>query len=126
MALVPIVELGNTKLKVSKLGYETCDFGTSSPDISPEKGGQILVESYKLGINFWDTSDDYGSHPHVASALEHIPRKEVVIFTKTFASNSEKAEESLKSSLTELNTDYIDVFCCILSDLTGLTVVKKY
>jgi len=110
MARVPIVELGNTKLKLSKLGYGTYDFGTSSLDISPEKGGQILVESYKLGINFWDTSDDYGSHPHVASALKHMPRKEVVISTKTFANNSEEAEESLKSSLTELNTDYIDIF----------------
>ncbi len=110
MVKVPIVELGNTKLKVSKLGYGTYDFGTSALNISPEEGGQILTESYKLGINFWDTSDDYGSHPHVASALKYVPRKEVIISTKTFANDSKKAEENLKSSLRELNTDYIDIF----------------
>lgn len=110
MLKVPMVNLGGTGLKVSKLGFGTFDFGVSSLNISPEKGAQILVESYKLGVNFWDTSDDYGSHPHVALALKRVPRKEVVISTKTSAKSGEEAEKCLKSSLKELNTDYIDIF----------------
>jgi len=110
MLKVPIAKLGSTRLNVSKLGFGTFDFGVPSLNISPEEGGRILIESYKLGVNFWDTSDDYGSHPHVASALKHLPRKEVVISTKTFAKTGGEAKQSLKSSLKELNTDYVDVF----------------
>jgi aryl-alcohol dehydrogenase-like predicted oxidoreductase len=109
MPKVPVVNLGNTGLKVSKLGFGTVDFEVPL-NLSPEEGGRILMESYKLGVNFWDTSDDYGSHPHVASALKLTPRKEVVISTKTSAKSGEEARESLKSSLKELDTDYIDIF----------------
>ncbi|MDH5783394.1 MAG: aldo/keto reductase [Candidatus Bathyarchaeota archaeon] len=110
MLKVPMVKLGGTGLKVSKLGFGTFDFGVSSLNISPEEGGRILVESYKLGVKFWDTSDDYGSQPHVASALKRVPRKEAVISTKTSAKSGEEAKKSLKSSLKELNTDYVDIF----------------
>ena len=97
-------------MKVSKLGFGTFDFGVPTLNISPEEGGQILVESYNLGVNFWDTSDDYGSHPHVASALKHVPRKEVIISTKTSARSGKEAKKSLEDSLKELDTDYVDIF----------------
>jgi len=78
--------------------------------MSPERGGRVLAESYKLGVRFWDTSDDYGSHPHVASALRHVPRKKVVISTKTSAMSGEEAKKGLKTTLKELDTDYVDIF----------------
>jgi len=109
MLKVPLVNLGNTGLKVSKLSFGTVDFGVPL-NLTPKEGGQILIESYRLGVNFWDTSDDYGSHPHVAYALKHVPREEVVVSTKTSAKNGKEAIKSLKSSLKELETDYIDVF----------------
>jgi aryl-alcohol dehydrogenase-like predicted oxidoreductase len=107
---VPTAPLGSTGMRVSKLGFGTYDFGIPELKISPEQGGRILSESFKLGVNFWDTSEDYGSHPHVASALKFVPRKDVVISTKTNAKNGEEATKGLKTSLKELDTDYIDVF----------------
>lgn len=110
MHKVPKVNLGSTGLKVSKLGFGTFDFGVPTRKISPKDGSQILIESYKLGVNFWDTSDDYGSHPHVALALKHVPRKEIVISTKTSARDGEEAKKNLEDSLKELDTDYVDIF----------------
>jgi aryl-alcohol dehydrogenase-like predicted oxidoreductase len=107
---IPIVKLGDSGLKVSKLGFGTYDFGRQPLGISPKKGGQILLEAYKLGVNFWDTSDDYGSHPHVAAALKLVPRKNVVVSTKTNARSGKEAEKSLRQSLKELGTDYVDIF----------------
>jgi aryl-alcohol dehydrogenase-like predicted oxidoreductase len=104
MLKVPKVKLGSTRLEVSKLGIGP------PTNLSPKEGGRLLVDSYDLGINFWDTSDDYGTHPHIASALKHVPRKKVVISTKTYARNGEEASRSLKSSLEELDTDYLDIF----------------
>lgn len=110
MEKIPIVKLGDSGLKVSKLGFGTYDFGRQPLGISPKKGGQILLEAYKLGVNFWDTSDDYGSHPHVAAALKLVPRKNVVVSTKTNARSGKEAEKSLRQSLKELGTDYVDIF----------------
>lgn len=107
---VPTVDLGNTGLKVSKLCFGTFDFGVPSLNISSKKGGQILVESLNLGVNFWDTSDDYGSYPHIASALKCVSREKVVISTKTGAKRGGEAKKSLKNSLRELDTEYIDIF----------------
>ena len=107
---IPQVELGRTGLRVSKLGFGTYDFGVRSNHINPEEGGRILAGAFDLGVRFWDTSDDYGSHPHVASALERVPRKEVVISTKTSAHSAGVATRSLERSLRELGTDYVDLF----------------
>ena len=60
-------------------------------------------------MNFWDTSDDYGTHPHVAAALQQINREEVIVMTKTSAETVEEAEKSRHRSLEELGTDHIDI-----------------
>jgi aryl-alcohol dehydrogenase-like predicted oxidoreductase len=110
MRKVPLVNLGTSGLKVSKLGFGTFDFGVPSLNISPEEGAHVLEEAHKLGVSFWDTSDDYGSHPHVAAALRIVPRKDVVISTKTSAKTGKDAKKSLQTSLTELAIDYVDLF----------------
>jgi aryl-alcohol dehydrogenase-like predicted oxidoreductase len=111
MLRLPSVNLGSTGLKVSRLGFGPLfDDYDPSLRISSAEGGRILIESYKLGISFWDTSDDYGTHPHIAFALKHLPRKDIVISTKTYAKSGEEARKSLKNSLKELGTDFIDIF----------------
>lgn len=110
MPRLPTTNLGRTGLKVSRLGFGTYDFGVPSLRVSPEEGGRILAASHRLGVNFWDTSDDYGTHPHVACALQQVPRKEVVVSTKTSARTGHAAAASLERSLKELRTDYVDIF----------------
>lgn len=116
MPEVPKVSLGSTELRVSKLG-----FGPFNSKTSPEEGSKLLIESYKLGINFWDTSDDYGTYPQIASALKSLPRKEIVLSTKTYAKNLKEATKSLNNSLKELGIDYVDVFLlhCVESNWAG-------
>lgn len=104
MLKVPKVKLGSTGLEVSKLGIGP------PTNLSLKESGRLLVDSYELGVNFWDTSDDYGTHPHIALALKQVPRKNVVISTKTYATSGKEARESLKNSLEELDTDYLDIF----------------
>ena len=110
MSRVPAVALGRTGLRVSRLGFGTYDFGVASLRIRPEEGGRILAEAHRLGVTYWDTSDDYGSHPHVAAALARVPRKEVVVSTKTDPRTASAARRSLHDSLVELGTEYLDVF----------------
>jgi aryl-alcohol dehydrogenase-like predicted oxidoreductase len=116
---VPLVDLGKTGLRVSKLGFGEVDFGEKDPfHLGPKEGWRILTEAYKLGVNFWDSSDDYDTHPLGASALKLLPRKDIVISYKTSAKNGREAKRSLKDFLRELGTDYIDIFLlhCVQSD----------
>src|SRR5213593_4004325 len=34
----------------------------------------MLLNGYDHGLRFFDSADSYGSHPHVAEALKHVPR----------------------------------------------------
>lgn len=97
--------LGCTGLLVSRLSSGTVPL----EKLSPQEGGRILVQAWEEGVNFWDTSDDYGTHPHVASALQQVEREDVVVMTKSYAETVEEAEKSLRRSLEELGTDYVDI-----------------
>jgi len=39
----------------------------------------LLLNGYDRGLRFFDSADSYGSHPHVAEALKHVPRDKVTV-----------------------------------------------
>ena len=61
------------------------------------------------GINFWETADQYGSHPHVGEALKKVEREEVVILTKTNSKTYKDVKKDLDRFRIELGTDYLDI-----------------
>ena len=110
------IYLGNTKLLVSRLCYGTEPFTVKMPDdnrsqgtVSAEVGGRVLRDALQLGVNFWDTSDDYGTHPHVRAGLGLVEREDVVVADKTYARSYEGGKEAIDLALEELGTDYIDL-----------------
>jgi aryl-alcohol dehydrogenase-like predicted oxidoreductase len=72
--------------------------------MSPEEGAALLLHAFGQGVFFWDTSDDYGTHPHLAHALRQIPRNRVVICSKT-----ETPDKPIEEILEDLETDYLDI-----------------
>src|SRR2546427_5280720 len=84
------VRLGRTGLTVSTL----C-FGTGYMGGSVASGARLLTRAYDLGVTFWDSSDDYGTHPHVARALREVGRDGVIVATKTYASTAVGARRAL-------------------------------
>src|SRR2546421_11628334 len=74
------VRLGRTGLTVSTLCFGTGYMGGS---VAP--GVRLLTRAYDLGITFWDASDDYGTHPHVAQALREVGRDGEVVATTTYS-----------------------------------------
>jgi aryl-alcohol dehydrogenase-like predicted oxidoreductase len=111
------VRLGETKIKISRLCYGTEPFNfkkgppgkKTQGDIEPSEGGRILAEALKYGVNFWDTSDDYGTHPHVFQGLERVKRSEVVVADKTNAATKEEGRKAVEESLKEMETEYMDI-----------------
>src|SRR5580704_9836020 len=78
------VVLGKTGIKTSRLamGTGTVGFAGGSNQTRTGKLVPLLMSGYDGGLNFFDTSDSYGSHPQVAAALKGIPRDKAVVRTK--------------------------------------------
>jgi diketogulonate reductase-like aldo/keto reductase len=76
----------------------------------------LLLNGYDRGLRFFDSADSYGSHPHVAEALKHVPRDKVTVLTKTWARDAASARADLDRFRRELGTDHIDI--CLMHCLT--------
>jgi len=110
--------LGRTNLRVSVAGLGTGGFsrmGLKSGKTEDE-AARLILDAIELGINFIDTAPPYGTEGVVGKALKSIPRRQVVVATKsTVYRNGEwwtpqRAVASLDNSLRLLGTDYVDVF----------------
>lgn len=98
--------MGTTGLAVSRL----C-IGTDYSDVYGKSlGSKILLRGFDLGVNFWDSSEDYGSYPAIREALDALTRNDIVITSKTYGENKDEAKRDLEDALGEIGTDYLDVF----------------
>ena len=97
---------------------------------------KCVRKAYDLGINYFDTADQYGydqTHAGAAEealgdALKGIQRSSYILATKTFWPVGDGANdrglsrkhivEQCNASLKRLNTDYIDIFYCHRYDTT--------
>src|SRR5579859_7123970 len=75
------VVLGSTGIRTSRLAMGTGTVGVGHHSHQTALGIQglsdLLLNGYDHGLRFFDSADSYGSHPHVAEALKHVPRDKV-------------------------------------------------
>jgi aryl-alcohol dehydrogenase-like predicted oxidoreductase len=111
--LVDYVHFGKTGLRVSRLAFGTGTHGwagrSEQTDLGVDRLASLLRLAYDNGVNFWDAADAYGSHPHIARALQGIPRDEVVIATKTTSRSTQQVTRDIERFLRELGTDVLDI-----------------
>lgn len=109
------VTLGPKKIQLSRLAQGSGTNGVGGSSNQTRKLGmngfaELIRAGYDQGINFWDSADQYGTHPYFRTALKGgIPRDKVVILSKTHASTEEEMRKDLDRFRRELGTDYIDI-----------------
>ncbi|MBN1950593.1 MAG: aldo/keto reductase [Bacteroidales bacterium] len=108
------VMLGSSGIEVSRLAIGTGTNGWAGKSNQTRELGikglaRLLQEAYDMGVFFWDSADQYGTHPHLKEALKTIPREKVVILTKTHATTGEEMKSDLDRFREEIGTDYIDI-----------------
>lgn len=112
--------LGRTGLRVSLLGY-----GTGGPSLfgrhaglSAEGQKSLIRRCLELGINFFDTAEEYDqSEESLGRALRGVSRDAYILSTKwahhvdvdSLKEDPEELVLSVERSLSRLGTDYIDV-----------------
>jgi aryl-alcohol dehydrogenase-like predicted oxidoreductase len=106
--------LGPRKVELSRLAMGTGTNGSGGSSNQTKKLGvkglgELFKAAYDQGVTFFDTADQYGSHPHVREALKSVPRDKVTILSKTHASTEAEMRADLDRFRRELNTDYIDI-----------------
>lgn len=113
--------LGKTGIQTSRLAMGTGTVGVGHHSHQTALGidglSRLLLNGYDHGLRFFDSADSYGSHPHVAEALKHVPRDKVTVLTKSWARDAAGMRADIDRFRRELGTDYIDVF--LMHCLTG-------
>jgi 1-deoxyxylulose-5-phosphate synthase len=122
------VTLGNTGIKTSRLAMGTGTVGSGHHSNQTALGikglSGLLLNGYDNGLRFFDAADSYGSHPHVAEALKHVPRDTVTVLTKTWARDPATARVDLDRFRRELGIDYLDV--CLMHCVTEADWTERF
>ncbi len=122
------VTLGKTGIQTSRLAMGTGTVGSGHHSHQTALGikglSDLLLNGYDHGLRFFDSADSYGSHPHVAEALKHVPRDKVTVLTKTWARDPASARADLDRFRRELGTEHIDV--CLMHCLTEGDWTERY
>lgn len=100
------VTLGKTGLTVSKNGFGALPIQR----ISKKDAVYLLQKAFYHGINYFDTARWYTDSEEKMGAAFAYTRDKIIISTKTGAGNAEQFWKDLDTSLTMLQTDYIDIY----------------
>lgn len=96
----------NNGLKMPVLGYGVYQ-------VDPQECERCVSDAVEAGYRLIDTAQAYGNEEGVGRAVKKsgIKRDEFFIVTKVWISNAgyENAKKSIETSLTKLQTDYIDL-----------------
>ena len=94
--------IGKTGLKVTSVGFGCMITSDQS----------VVEKAADLGINYFDTARSYqtGNNERMVGAALKAKRKNLIVSTKSGASNKAGALEHLDTSLKTLGFDYVDIW----------------
>nr|MBQ8243631.1 aldo/keto reductase [Oscillospiraceae bacterium] len=99
-------ELGRTGLHISRMGFG----GIPIQRIDAEGTKALIHQLADAGINYIDTARGYTvSEEYLGYALEGI-RDRFILATKSMARDKAGMEKDIQTSLSNLRTDYIDLY----------------
>jgi 1-deoxyxylulose-5-phosphate synthase len=102
-----IVPLGNTGLKVSRLGI---GLGSSNGNIQAaggqEKFNGFIKHAFDQGITMFDTAGNYRTFNMMGPAIKGLPREKIFLQSKIEQPNS--ILDTIDNQRKVFNTDYVD------------------
>lgn len=100
------IKLGKTGIETNKNAFGALPIQR----ISDEAAVTLLRKAYENGMTFFDTARMYSDSEHKVGLAFEGMREKVIIATKTGAQNAEGFWKDLETSLTNLKTNYIDIY----------------
>ena len=102
-------QLGKTKLVVSRICFGSLTLGPLCADLPLDKGRDLLLAAFDLGINFIDTAEQYYNYQYISAALD-MTDQEIIIATKTYADDARGAASALEDARIAFRRNTIDIF----------------
>ena len=99
------IRLGRTELYVTKTAFGALPIQR----ISKADAVKLVRRAYDSGINYFDTANAYTDSEEKLGEALHDVRQNVIISTKTGATDKKTALAHMELSLRRLRTDYIDL-----------------
>ncbi|MDO4299654.1 MAG: aldo/keto reductase, partial [Lachnospiraceae bacterium] len=100
------VRLGKTEIVTNKNGFGALPIQR----ISDEEAVKIVRRAYECGITFFDTARYYTDSEHKLGLALSDVRSNIFIASKTGALKPEDFWKDLDTTLTNLKTDYLDIY----------------
>lgn len=99
------IRLGKTGLMVSASSFGALPVQRLSMDDAV----RLLRKAYEHGINYFDTANAYSDSEEKIGAALHEVRQNVILSTKSGASDKKTLLAHIELSLKRMKTDYIDI-----------------
>lgn len=112
------VALGNTGLKLSRVGFGTgSNSGNVQHALGQEGFNQLIRYAYDQGITFFDCAQSYQTLEWLGGAIKALPREKVFIQSK-ISGKPENILEAIDHHRQVLDTDYVDslLIHCMVKD----------
>jgi len=102
-------EFESTGIKVTEFCLGLLPMGPLQSGLTEKRCLEIIDKAIDLGVNFFDTAEGYRTQPYMGQFLDQN-RGDLVVATKSHAKTYDDMAVSVEKSLTELRTDYIDIY----------------
>ncbi|MCL2522591.1 MAG: aldo/keto reductase [Erysipelotrichales bacterium] len=102
--------LGSTNLKISEIGFG----GIPIQQIKQEEANKLIDQLIKQQVNFIDTARGYTISEELLGNALIGKRDKFIIATKSMAKSYQAMKADINTSLTNLKTNYIDLYQCHL------------
>jgi 1-deoxyxylulose-5-phosphate synthase len=102
------VNLGNTGIKLSRLGFGTgSNSGHVQHDLGQEAFTKLIHYAYDQGITYFDCAQSYQTFEWMGQAIKGLPREKLFIQSK-IPGKPEKVLEAIDHHRKVFDTDYVD------------------
>ncbi|MCI8631350.1 MAG: 4Fe-4S binding protein [Firmicutes bacterium] len=111
------VLLGNTGIKISKVGFGVLTIGETQLNLREDEGSEIISYAVSKGINLFDTAEYYNTYRYMAKAFKQNSDN-LVISSKSMANTGKWMMNAVEDARKALDRDIIDIF--MLHEVRGL------
>jgi aryl-alcohol dehydrogenase-like predicted oxidoreductase len=112
------VRLGNTNLRLSRLGFGTgSNSGNVQHALGQEGFNRLIRYAYDQGITYFDCAQSYRTFEWLGGAIKSLPREKVFIQSK-ISGKPENVLEAIDHHRKVFDTDYVDsmLIHCMVKD----------
>lgn len=105
------VQLGNSKVKVTRLAFGTGTFGGRvQRELGQDEFTRLVRYAHERGIRFFETADNYKGMPQMlATALKGVPRDSYKLMTKYRLKDTDDPQATVDRLRRDLNSEYVDI-----------------